>query len=132
MQFISWSVRTATYNDKGPSLLWQSVQKDMSERAILHFFLFKKQKKISIMKIKMNTDDRYFTQCRSVAGFSRLSLNKASLSLRGLEVRKASLRQKKNKTKNLSQVLRFKFRPLPAQRIQIEASKTTPVFKCLN
>lgn len=129
MQFISWSVRTATYNDKGPSLLWQSVQKDMSERAILHFFLFKKQKKISIMKIKMNTDDRYFTQCRSVAGFSRLSLNKASLSLRGLEVRKASLRRKK---KNLSQVLRFKFRPLPAQRIQIEASKTTPVFKCLN
>lgn len=83
------------------------------------------------MKIKMNTDDRYFTQCRSVAGFSRLSLNKASLSLRGLEVRKASLRQKKKK-KNLSQVLRFKFRPLPAQRIQIEASKTTPVFKCLN
>lgn len=78
-------------------MLWQSVQKDMSERAILHFFLFKKQKKISIMKIKMNTDDRYFTQCRSVAGFSRLSLNKASLSLRGLEVRKASLRQKKQK-----------------------------------
>lgn len=49
------------------------------------------------MKIKMNTDDRYFTQCRSVAGFSRLSLNKASLSLRGLEVRKASLRRKKKK-----------------------------------
>lgn len=49
------------------------------------------------MKIKMNTDDRYFAQCRSVAGFSRLSLNKVSLSLRGLEVRKASLRQKKKK-----------------------------------